>query len=323
MLTDSLGKSSFGGFVSIVTILISICLFVFEYRQFMNVQVVSHMSLDSERSFFESKKVTIRLNVSFPDLPCELVTFDAADVMGNKDVDAKGHLFKQRIAIKDGNSVVGEKMEVAIDTLPFAFNWNQQNPQAANSEIAKSKIGTEGCIVDGFVHVNRAPGHLHFATAFLDGKRLTANHIINSLTFEHIPEDPSNPSSPSVDQNRSTSVGLNGHRSTEGGLLFEYFIKVVETSSTSLSADSNFRGFEYSVSENASTQGFMSSIYIRYDFSPVKIEYKEVKENLLSFLVRVFAIIGGIAGVMRLFGVVVSDTVQAVKLRKLQLGKLR
>ena len=67
----------------------------------------------------------------------------------------------------------------------------------------------------------------------------------------------------------------------------------------------------------------MSSVYFRYDFAPVLVEWKETSESLVQFSVRVLSIVGGLVGVIGLLHAVVVDSVEAIRRKKAQVNKLR
>merc|ERR1719378_956819 len=68
---------------------------------------------ESEMFIDESKteeKLQINLNITLPSMPCELLSFDAQDVMGSHEVDAHGHLYKDRLTSK-GDVIATEEMK--------------------------------------------------------------------------------------------------------------------------------------------------------------------------------------------------------------------
>ena len=51
--------------------------------------------------------MTINVNISFPHLPCELLSLDIQDVMGTHTINVDGKLVKRRIL---NGTIVGEEV---------------------------------------------------------------------------------------------------------------------------------------------------------------------------------------------------------------------
>ena len=328
-------KTTLGGIFSVLAILVSSLLVVSEFRAYRAVRVESSMGVDSERAFLERRKVAVHLNVTFHKIPCELLNFDANDVMGNRDVEAKGHLFKQPVIVASGNGefrAISESSQDAVADSPrspmgFHFAWNGGNFQMPgfptyDVDTVKKKIGVEGCRLWGSVTVNRAPGNLHVSGGFLDGVKTQAAHTIHHFAFGDDEIGNGNLQFP-IPQDMAAAVkSLDGTRSDEAATVYEYFLKVVPSKFSSLKGEErNF--FQFSVAENAATNGFMSSVYFRYDFAAVVIAWRETSESFVQFGVRVLSIVGGLVGVIGLLHAVVVDSEEAIRRKKAQVNKLR
>jgi len=90
-------KTSSGAAVSAVGLLIMALLFVHELRFYLETVTVHEMSVDVNRG----EKLPIHINMTFPALPCEVLSLDAIDMSGKHEVDLDTNIWKLRIH-KDG-----------------------------------------------------------------------------------------------------------------------------------------------------------------------------------------------------------------------------
>merc|ERR1719387_876017 len=128
-----------------------------------------------------------------PSLPCELLSFDAQDVMGSHEVDAHGNLFKERLTSK-GDVIAKEEMKgshygaSSSLTRHFSFSYDNQDVD----RIRKMIHSGEGCRVAGYVKVNKVPGNVHlstyshsylFGSLYQETKNMNISHKINHISF--------------------------------------------------------------------------------------------------------------------------------------------
>merc|ERR1719174_569285 len=87
----------------------------------------SEMFIDESRT---EEKLQINLDITMPSMPCEILSFDAQDVMGSHEVDAHGNLFKERLTSK-GDVIGREEMKGshlgAASSLTKHFSFNYDN----------------------------------------------------------------------------------------------------------------------------------------------------------------------------------------------------
>jgi hypothetical protein len=80
----------------------SICLlFMYEWRSYMTVDVNQELFVDMSRN----QRLTINLNMTFPHLPCSILTLDLMDISGESKNDVAKGLKKIRID-KEGRVIV-------------------------------------------------------------------------------------------------------------------------------------------------------------------------------------------------------------------------
>merc|ERR1712050_150315 len=141
---------------------IALYLFITELMVFTQRRWESEMFIDESKT---EEKLQINLDVTLPQMPCELLSFDAQDVMGSHEVDAHGNLYKERLTSK-GDFIAKDEIKGshygASSSLSRHFSFNYDNQDV--DRIRKMLHIGEGCRVKGFVRVNRVPGNVHLST---------------------------------------------------------------------------------------------------------------------------------------------------------------
>ena len=121
----------------------SICLlFFYEWRSYMTVDVNQELFVDMSRN----QKLTINLNMTFPHLPCSILTLDLMDISGESKNDVAKGLKKIRLD-KEGRVIVenlsNSKSTGASTTLETKLNNNPRDLTANNSTKCLSCYGAE------------------------------------------------------------------------------------------------------------------------------------------------------------------------------------
>ena len=93
-----------GALVSIVCTIVLVILTTYEVNGFINASSRSDLIIDlSHRDDF----VTVNIDVTFPKMPCDVLSLDVEDILGTHRTDVMGELFKRRLS-KDGKVVSTE-----------------------------------------------------------------------------------------------------------------------------------------------------------------------------------------------------------------------
>eukprot|EP00933_Yihiella_yeosuensis_P036654 TRINITY_DN3040_c0_g1_i1.p1 TRINITY_DN3040_c0_g1~~TRINITY_DN3040_c0_g1_i1.p1 ORF type:complete len:365 (-),score=42.67 TRINITY_DN3040_c0_g1_i1:392-1486(-) len=340
-----------GAAVSFCTVSLAVYLFLTEFLVLVQHRWESEMFIDESKT---EEKLQINLDITLPAMPCELLSFDAQDVMGSHEVDAHGHLFKERLTSK-GDYIATEEIKTshfgASSTLSrhFSFDYGNQDIDRIKTMLHSG----EGCRIKGYVKVNRVPGNVHLSTyshSFMFGslyqetKNLNVSHTINHISFgvdsdisyvtkklkgtgvvnplDGVTQIVTGPETTTT----TTKVGgrppfygsWSGSSSTSA--IFEYYTKVVPTTYVPLDRPP-LRVHQFTANTNKIQNQHMPSLYLRYDFSPVTVQYKETKESISHFLVQVCAVIGGLFTVAGLFDSVLHKSIVHLA-KKAQIGKL-
>lgn len=322
-----------GAAVSCCTVTFAIYLFFSEFAVFMKRSWESEMFIDESRT---EEKLQININVTLPAMPCELLSFDAQDVMGSHEVDAHGHLFKDRLTSK-GDVIATEEMKGSHYgassglTRHFSFSYDNQDVD----RIRKMINSGEGCRVAGWVKVNKVPGNVHlstyshsylFGSLYQEARNINISHRVNHMSFG-VDTDISY-----VKKNfKDTGIvsPLDGVVQTalakkEGNgidtAIYEYYTKVVPTTYRALDQPP-VHVYQFTANSNKIQNQQMPSLYFRYDFSPVTVMYTEKRESTSHFLVQICAVIGGVFTVAGLLDGVLHKSI-VVLAKKAQIGKL-
>ncbi|KAL5857297.1 hypothetical protein ACOSQ3_004755 [Xanthoceras sorbifolium] len=186
----------------------------------------------------------------------------------------------------------------------------------------------EGCHIYGSLEVNKVAGNFHFAPGksfhqsnvhlhdllAFQKDSYNISHSINKLAFGDYFPGVINP--------------LDGvqwmHENPYG--MYQYFIKVVPTIYT------NIRGYTIQSNQYSVTEHFRSSelgrldshpgVFFFYDFSPIKVTYKEEHISFLHFMTNICAIIGGIFAVAGIIDAFIYHGQRTLK-KKMEIGKFR
>ena len=103
-LNEEFKVKTFGGaVVSVCAVVLILLLFLSELRLFLSVDTVDHLFVDVSRG----EKLRIHFDVTFPHIPCSLLSLDAMDVSGSHQLDVSHHIKKKPLD-ELGNAVGAE-----------------------------------------------------------------------------------------------------------------------------------------------------------------------------------------------------------------------
>jgi hypothetical protein len=95
LVSDFAVRTKAGGFVSIGAITVAVLLFVAELRLYRTLERIEHMEVDDMRG--SHMKMRLNFDVTFPDMPCAMVSLDALDASGSHSLDVLHNVFKKRL----------------------------------------------------------------------------------------------------------------------------------------------------------------------------------------------------------------------------------
>ena len=122
-------RTSVGGLISLLLLLSCCALLVAEVSRLFCAQVSHSLTVDHSRG----ELLEIHINISFPSLPCGMLTMSAVDATGRETIDIhSGHISKMRV---DRNGrVIGEQ------TYPAATSSSQQGAGLGSVQQALSNM---------------------------------------------------------------------------------------------------------------------------------------------------------------------------------------
>ncbi|KAI1320089.1 hypothetical protein EDD11_002061 [Mortierella claussenii] len=105
-LDDFRVKTSTGAFVTLACTFIILILVLGELFDYRSIHVESSLVVDSGKK----EKMTIYFNITFPKMPCYILTMDVMDVAGNHQTDILHSIYKVQLS-PDGTELKREKTE--------------------------------------------------------------------------------------------------------------------------------------------------------------------------------------------------------------------
>ncbi|XP_073143213.1 uncharacterized protein [Henckelia pumila] len=90
---DFFSRTLSGGVITLVSSIIIFVLFVSEFRLYLHTVTNTKLVVDTSRG----GKLHINFDVTFPAIPCTLLSVDAMDISGERHLDIRHDIFKKRI----------------------------------------------------------------------------------------------------------------------------------------------------------------------------------------------------------------------------------
>ena len=236
----------------------------------------------------------LSLSIQFSSLPCNLVSLDQEDTLGNHEFDITSTIKKERIIPK------------ASKPQQIRFSPAGQNAQL----LYKALEQNETCSVLGHISVSKVPGSFHISFhnyrplyAQLrrekpeEAKKVKLAHALNYMYLGQI------------NARQLKKFGLISRHFSHIGYLpnfkddlisndYAYFIKIIPYELVDENWGSTLQYYQYSISTKLTrfdgSRDDMPIIYFKYEFSPVTMRLTLKKRDFLHFLTHICAIIGGI-----------------------------
>ncbi|XP_057954835.1 uncharacterized protein LOC131148894 [Malania oleifera] len=302
-----LQKTQSGALVSIIGLVIMATLFLHELGYYLTTQTVHQMSVDLKRG----ETLPIHINVTFPSLPCDVLSVDAIDMSGKHEVDLDTNIWKLRLNI-DGHIVGteylsdlvekehadhkhdGEKDHHAEPSHTIHTHGFDHDAENMVKKVKQALADGEGCRVYGVLDVQRVAGNFHISVhglnifvaqmIFEGSSHVNVSHMIHDLSF--------GPKYPGIDNPLDGTVRiLHGTSGT-----FKYYIKIVPTEYRYISREilptNQFSVTEYFSPMNEYDRTW-PAVYFLYDLSPITVTIKEERRSFLHFITRLCAVLGG------------------------------
>ncbi|VDL64285.1 unnamed protein product [Nippostrongylus brasiliensis] len=230
----------------------------------------------------------------------------------------EGHCCNTCEELKDAYRLRG--WQVNIDEVEQC----RSDPWIKNMETHKG----EGCRIYGKLQVAKVAGNFHIAPGEphrvmrthvhdfhdLDLKHFDTAHTINHLSFGNYFPGKKHPL-----DGREAKVN-----DFSGPIMHNYYVKVVPTSYVSMNGQvEDSHQFSVTTHQKDISKGIsgIPGFVVQYEFSPLMVRYEERRQHLITFLVSLCAIIGGVFTVAQLIDSMIYHSSRAIE-RKLVVNKL-
>ncbi|XP_061344149.1 uncharacterized protein LOC133290102 [Gastrolobium bilobum] len=300
-------KTQSGALVSLFGIIIMATLFLHELGYYLTTHTYHQMSVDLKRG----ETLPIHINMTFPSLPCDVLSVDAIDMSGKHEVDLDTNIWKLRLN-SHGYIVGSEYISDLVEKEHAAHKHDDDKDHHEDSEqkihlqtfdessenmikkVKQALANGEGCRVYGVLYVQRVAGNFHISVHGLNiyvaqmifggAKNVNVSHIIHDLSF--------GPKYPGLHNPLDDTPRI--LHDTSGS--FKYYIKVVPTEYRYISKEV-LPTNQFSVSEYFSPMIEFDrnwpAVYFLYDLSPITVTIKEERRSFLHFITRLCAVLGG------------------------------
>lgn len=310
-------KTPSGAIVSLVGLVIMVTLFVHELGFYLTTVTTHQMAVDHT----QRETLPIHINMTFPSLPCQILSVDAIDVSGKHEVDLDTNIWKLRLH-KDGFILGSEYLSDLVERghnkghasdqhhkdgeehdkdgdhehshVHSHFHTFNKDPEKTIKEVKQAMRDHEGCRVFGVLDVERVAGNFHISIhglsivvaqqIFESVKQVNVSHIIHDLSF--------GPKYPGI---HNPLDGTERILHDESGT-FKYYLKIVPTEYQYLRGDT-MKTNQFSVNEYFTPlknyDHNWPAVYFIYDLSPISVTIKEERRSFTHFITRLCAVLGG------------------------------
>ena len=291
-----------GGAITLCSALLAVLLLVSELLDFVSLRRTTELGVDGERGQLD---VPVSLDMTFPFVPCVVLTLDAGDVAGTQEEA----LLQQRVELSRSRlDAHGRSLGIYSPAQGLATGAMGQ-PQVVllgsllqlltnvdTGELQQALRDREGCRLRASFSLPRVAGEFHVSTHTLAEQflgrgqlRLNTSYVVHRLSF-----GPSVPGFLNALDGAERSAG-----DAELGGAFKHFIKLVPTTvkrrGRVVAQTHQYSCGEYFTRSKSLLEAMMApAVSIAYDFSPVRITVNESRGPFLQLLVRASAIVGGV-----------------------------
>ena len=120
---DARVKTASGGIITMICVLVVLFLIRNEYKDY--TLIITRPELVVDRDI--NKQLDINLDISFPNLPCELINLDILDVSGDLKVDILKNGFQKYRLVNGGREEILDDISTLIDNTPLEVRAKSNN----------------------------------------------------------------------------------------------------------------------------------------------------------------------------------------------------
>lgn len=277
--------TSVGAIISIFAILVIFILLFIEISKFVTIHVKKDFILFQDIT--GKSTIDIHFSLYIPHHPCSILAVDQEDQLGVHRTNIDAHIIKRRVSKKYPNL-----------SLPPILPYKTE-------ELLRMINDDEGCVIEGFVEVNKVPGNIHISYHpfrnvwdFLvesqpeEFKKLRLVHKMNYMFFgdKNFPVEELNSFEIFPHTEFPNFIEKNNKLAN-----YDYYVKILPNLLIAENGVTKMN-YQYSLSSNnrKSEDDEMAIIMINYDMSEVTTMITKKRIHFLHFLTQVCAIIGGV-----------------------------
>jgi hypothetical protein len=265
-----------GGIISLLCFSLLTILVLSEFYDFISIKTNNELIVDVPRG---GQDLRININITLPNLPCNILSLDAQDAMGKHVVDVANSIKKKNVG--QGCNVWGY---MDVSKVPGNFHISSHGKAQTTALNLQHHIHTLSFGDAGYIRAKKAEG-IEGAFNPLDGTSKTSQSL--SQNYEYY-----------IQVVPTSLVRIDGER-------FDSY---------QFTVNSNSWGAE---SHGHSIGAYMPTIYFRYELSPITVKYTQYRTGFGHFLVQLCAIIGGIFTVAGFVALTSSKIYEKIALGKM------
>jgi hypothetical protein len=246
----------------------------------------------------QTEKIHVGLELDFPNLPCELVSVDQEDMMGNHRLDIHDTLIKNRFTAEKG---------ILPDVGPNNYR------HAPIGQLLKAIDNKEGCSVTGYVNISKVPGDVHISfhshPHLFEHLKIHKPELLKTIGLNHRFKR-LNFGDPNIDDDVLARFGFDESNTFDrlenlpnfanfiANKNFDYYLKLIPHLLVDEIRGIEYVAYQYSLTSrmkefNLALDG-MPVVVMQYDMSPITMKITLNHQPLAHTLTHVCAIVGGV-----------------------------
>ena len=303
-----------------------ILLLINEYSNYRRSIVTTLTYVDKNRG---SDQVPVNIDVDLYNLPCELLSVEIRNDLGHIGQNIEGNLTKYNL--NTYQEVVGQK-QYLLENLG-RFGHDHDHIAQPDYELVKTQLkNKEGCRLKGQFFIDAVPGSFIIsAKAFYPTLDRLKREGLDTTNLEHKIKDLYFGQSIKESRHSRFAFSKGGlvntlknkqRRNDKSPMVYQYYLKIVPAKYRYLSGQETNK-YQYTANSFSDfVYNGLPALFFKYDLSPITVEYKYTKMSFLTFLINIFAILGGVFTVAGIIDAIIHKSVLLL-LRKAEMNKIQ
>ena len=300
-------------------------LLINEYHNYKRTYVTTLTYVDKNRG---ADQIQVNIDIEFYNYPCDLLSIELRNDLGLKVQNIEGNLTKY--SLDEKHEIISQK-PYTLENLG-RFGHDHDHIAQPDYELLKKEINAkQGCKLKGHFFIDSVPGSFIIsAKAFYPTIDRLKREAMDKYNLEHVikefyfgeSEEKSFFSFFGLKSNRLTNTLRNKKRlNDKNQMIYQYYLKIVP-SKNKYTKGNEVNKYQYTFNSFSDfTYNNLPALYFKYDLSPITIEYKYNKMSFLTFLINIFAILGGVFTVAGIIDAIIHKSVLLL-LRKAEMNKI-